>query len=165
MTTATGLFYWNEKFGKTEPRKTTIVYKITGAKTAVQLPVGGPADLTFDGYTTQAQIDNFLGTTNEFLVADLDSTAVGADSIAVLINMEGQAAYVAALEAKCYSSTGGSTLVTRAWYEADLTTSVETAVELGSEGNIALKVNFGNTPDFDALTDGLIILDVYWISN
>lgn len=165
MASSQGLMYWNEKFGKTEPRETTLIYKITAAKTLAQLPVGGPALPACDGYASQAVIDAYLGTTNEFLVANLDSTAVGADSLAVLLNMGGQAAYLCGMTAQCFSGTGGSTLVQRSAYAGSLTTSVETACELGSQGNIALKIDFGNTPDFDGLTDGLIVIRVYWISK
>ncbi len=161
----TNLFYWNEKFGKTQVRELQLQWQITGAKAVSHRPIGQPTLVAFDAIASQSTIDDFLGTTNEFLIADFDATAMGADAFACIINMAGQAAYVAGFEIHCYSGTGGSTLVTRAAYESSLSGSLETAIELGANGNIAFKVDFGNTPDFDALTDGYIVAKVYWISN
>jgi hypothetical protein len=162
----TSLFYWQEKFGKTQVRELCLQWKITGAKTVSPLPMGQPVLTAFDAIATQAIIDDFLGTTNEFLVAAFDATAMGADTFACIVNMAGQASYVSHVKVNCFSGTGGSTLVTRAVYESSLTAStLETALELGANGNIAFKVDFGNTPDFDGLTDGLIEARVYWISK
>jgi len=162
----TSLFYWQEKLGKTQPRCLDLVWKITGAKAVSHLPIGAPTLVAFDAIASQAVIDDFLGTTNEFLVAAFDATAMGADAFACIINMAGQASYVTHLEISCYSSTGGSTEVRRAVYESSLTAStLETALAIGANGNIAFKVDFGNTPDFDGLTDGLIHARVYWVSK
>lgn len=166
--TATPLFYWNDKLGKTNPRTLQLCWQITGAKTVVGRPIGAPALVAFDAIASQAVIDDFLGTTDEFLVADFDATAMGADAMAVIINMggqDGQASYLAGFTAKCISSSG-ATIVERGWYGGSLTAStLETACELGAYGNLAVKINWGNTPDFDALTDGYILLEVQWISK
>lgn len=162
----TSLFYWNEKFGKTQPRCVELVWKITGAKAVSHLPIGAPTLVAFDAIASQAVIDDFLGTTSEFLVAAFDATAMGNDAFACIINMAGQASYVSHMEVCCYSATGGSTAVTRSVYKSSLTAStLETALALGASGNIAFKVDFGNTPDFDGLTDGLIVARVYWVSK
>lgn len=166
--TATPLFYWNDKLGKTNPRTLQLAYKITGAKTVVGLPLGAPALVAFDAISSQSTIDNFLGTTNEFLIVDFDSTAMGNDAMAVIVNMgglDGQAAYLCGFTAKCISNAG-ATLVERGWYNGGLTAStLETACELGAYGNLAVKINWGNTPDFDGLTDGYILLEIQWISK
>jgi hypothetical protein len=36
------------------------------------------------------------------------------------------------------------------------------AVAIGSSGNIAAKFNWGNTPDFDGLTSGIIVVEIAW---
>lgn len=159
------LFYWQDRLGKTDPRCLTLVWKITAAKTVVSLPIGPPVLVAFDAIAAQSTIDNFLGTTNEFVIADFDATAMGADAMAVIVNMLGQVSYLSHFEIKCFSGSGLATLVERAAYESALSGSLETALELGANGNIALKVDFGNTPDFDALTDGLIVAKIYWISK
>lgn len=161
-----GLFHWNEKFGKTNPHVITLIYQITAQKTVSQVPQGTPTLTAFDAIATQAVIDDFLGTTNEFLVAAFDATAMGADAFACLVNMQGQAAKLLYATAECYSATGGSTLVTRQALSGTLTAStLETAAALGADGNIALKVDFGNTPDLDALTSGTIVVNLYWVSK
>ena len=35
----------------------------------------------------------------------------------------------------------------------------------GASGNIGFKVDFGNTPDFDALTAGTIAIKIIWKSK
>ncbi len=162
----TGLFYWNEKLGKTNPRELVLIWEITGAKTVVNVPVGSPNYPVFDAIATQAVINDFLGTTDEFTVAQFDSTSMGADAFGGLVNMAGQVQSVLGFTAECYSGTGGSTLVTRESLDIGLTAStLETAVGLGAQGNMAFKVNFGNTPDFDGLTEGTIKVTIYWISK
>ncbi len=169
----TNLFYYNDKFGKTNPRELVLIWEITGAKTVAQVPLGSPNLATFDALT-QANINDFLGTVNEFTEAQFDSTSMGADAFGCIINMGtsssstqlGQAQQVLAFKIECFSSTGGSTLVTRESLNDGLTAStLETALALGDYGNMAFKVNFGNTPDFDALTTGTIVATIYWISK
>jgi hypothetical protein len=161
-----GLFHWNEKFGKTNPHVITLVYQITAAKTVSQVPQGTPTLTAFDAIASQSVIDDFLGTSSEFAVAAFDATAMGADAFAVIVNMQGQAAKLLYATAECYSGTGGSTLVTRQTLDTGLTAStLETAADCGADGNIAVKVDFGNTPDFDALTAGTIVVKLYWIAK
>ncbi len=87
----TSLFYWNQKFGKTQPRELKLIWTITGAKTVSTVPIGAPVLTAFDAISSQSTIDNFLGTVDEFLIIDFDSTAMGADAFACIINMGGQA--------------------------------------------------------------------------
>jgi hypothetical protein len=162
----TGLFYWNEKLGKTNPRELVLVWNITGAKTVTNVPVGAPTYPVFDAISSQSTINDFLGTTNEFTTAQFDSTSMGNDAFGGLVNMQGQVQSVLYFTAQCYSSTGGSTQVTRESLNNGLADStLETAVGLGSQGNLAFKVDFGNTPDFDGLTSGTIVVKIYWISK
>lgn len=162
------LFYWQEKFGKTQPRILQFMWQITGAKTITTIPMGTPVLTTFDAIAAQSTIDNFLGTSSEFTIAQFDATAMGNDTFGCIINMglPGQAGYAAALEISCYSGSGLTTEVRRASLGSGLTAStLETALGLGAYGNLAFKVDFGNTPDFDGLTAGLIYAKVYWISK
>ncbi len=162
----TSLFYWNDKFGKTNPRELKLIWEITGAKTVSTVPMGTPVLTAFDAIASQATINNFLGTTDEFLIVDFDATAMGNDAFACIINMANQAQALLGFEIECYSDATFTTLVTRASLNKGLTAStLETACELGEDGNIAFKVAFGNTPDFDGLTAGMIVATVYWISK
>ena len=169
---ATSLFYSNEKHAKTQPRSMDFTYQITAAKTVTAYPQGTDSFTFFDAIT-QAQIDAYLGTTNEFLAAQFDATAMGADTFGGLIRMSGspstlaQAAVAVRMEAMCYSGAGNATLVSRAALgSAGITAStLETAVAVSTTGDLAFKVDFGNTPDFDALTAGIIVIRVYWIAK
>jgi len=157
------LFYWQEQLYRTQPRILRLMYKITGAKTVAPIVSPIPALVSFDAIT-QAQIDAQLGTVNEFLAAAFDATSMGNDAFGGVIAMKGQCAKVLDMKAQCFSAS--NTIVTRQCQALGLTAStLETALALGSQGNLGFKVNFGNTPDFDGLTDGTIVIDITWISK
>lgn len=159
------LFYWQEQLYKTQPRVLRLEYKITAAKTLAPVLSPMPA-LTSCDALTQAQIDDALGSVNEFLAADFDATAMGADTFGGVVNMKGQCAKLLSMKAECYSGTGGATKVERCVQALGLTAStLETACELSSLGNLGFKVDFGNTPDFDALTAGTVVIELHWISK
>jgi hypothetical protein len=171
------LFYWNEKHGKTQTRVIDLTYAISAAKTAAPI-VQGQDSLAFFDAITQAQIDAYLGVANDFPVTYFDSTSMGADTFGGLVRMSGitpsgvtptaaQGFQLAKMEAFCASGTGGSTLVSRyANGTTGMTAStLETACAISTTGNFGFKIDFGNTPDFDALTSGLIVVRLYWISK
>lgn len=161
----TSLFHYQDQYEKGLCRKDSFIWTITGAAASNLVPQQSAVLSTY-GALTQAQIDAFLGSTNEFNYLDFDATAMGADMFAAIFNYDGQVQSVSSVVATCYSSTGGSTQVIRQT-EADglAASTVETAAELSSLGNVAVKVNFGNTPDFDGLTSGTIQIDIYWVSK
>jgi hypothetical protein len=162
-----GLFAWQEKLGKTNPNCLTLVFQITAAKTVSAVPQGTPVLTAFDAIASQSTIDDFLGTTNEFLVAAFDATSMGNDAFACIVDMKGQVAKLLYATAECFSgAVGAEAYVMRESLNTGLTAStLETAASLGANGNLALKVAFGNTPDFDALTSGTIVLKLYWVSK
>lgn len=164
MTSSVSRIYWNERVQLAQPQTLSLVYSITAATTVTEV-CRNPVLTTFTALASQAVIDNFLGTTNEFLLAAFDATAMGADAMGVIINMGGQAAEVYDMKAYCFSAS--NTVVTRQVEDqAALTAStLETAIAKGANGNIALKLNWGNTPDFDALTAGTIQIDIQWRSK
>ncbi len=161
----TSLIYYNDQFGKVIPRRLQLEYNITGAKAASAIVPNSGTMVFFDALSTQAQIDNFLGSTNEFLLVAFDSTAMGADAFGGLVNMCGQAKKVTQMQAYCYSAS--NTIVTRQTQAASALTasSLTTQVAVGADGNVAFRVDFGNSPDFDGLTAGTIVIDLYWISK
>jgi hypothetical protein len=158
--------HWSDKLQKAESRTLSLVFNITGAAASTEIQ-RAPVLSTYGAIASQAVIDSFLGTTNEFLVAAFDATAMGADAFGGIINMDGQCKEVLYMSAKCYSGTGGATLVERVVQDsATLTAStLATEVAKGANGNIAFKVNFGDSPDFDALTAGLIVIEIVWKSK
>jgi hypothetical protein len=161
----TSLFHWQDQYQKALPRTDRFVWKITGAGTNA-LIIAQSAALSTYAALTQDQIDAFFGSEDEVLAADYDSTAMGADAQGILLNYNGQVQALVEVVARCYSATGGSTLVTRQTQALGLTAStLETAAELTALGNVAIKIDWGNTPDFDALTTGTIDVEVIWVSK
>ncbi len=80
--------------------------------------------------------------------------------------MGGQVKQCLSMKARCFSNTGGADRVERMVLNADFTAStLQTAVYKSSLGNLAFKVDFGNTPDFDGLTSGLIEIDIEYIAK
>lgn len=157
------LFYWQEQLYRTQPRVLRLVYKITGAKTVAPIVSPIPALVSFDALT-QAGINSQLGTTLEFTLAQFDATSMGADMFGGVIAMKGQCEKVLSMKAECFSAS--NVLVTRQCQALGLADStVETALALGANGNLGFKVNFGNTPDMDALTSGTIVIEINWISK
>ena len=160
---------YNEVFTKGACRSLTLIWKITAAKTVSPRPLGaGPAAMVvFDAIAAQSTIDNFLGTTSEFTIAQFDSTAMGADAMGVIVNMKGQAADLIGVECVCGSDTDYATLVNRVALKSTTLTDSTLIVEaaLGASGNIAFKLDWGNSPDFDALTDGYIRATIFFIAK
>ena len=163
----TSLTYWSDRLGKTLPRTLRLEFSITGAGTSALITSGAPVLTTYAAFASQAVIDNHLETTNEFLLAAFDATAMGADAFGGIINMEGQVAKVTSMVARCYSGTAGTTLVEHCVQaSAALSAStLATEVTKGASGNIGFRVAWGNTPDFDALTSGTIVIEINWISK
>lgn len=166
------LFYWNEKHAKTQPRVLDLTFAISGAKTSAPI-IQGTDVYSFYDAITQNDIDTYLGVSSDFPANYWDATAMGNDTFGGIVRMSGspstyaQGAVLEKMEAFCASGTGGSTLVSRfANGSTGMTAStLETACAVSSSGNFGFKIDFGNTPDFDALTSGLIIVRLYWISK
>ncbi len=158
------LMYYNDQLGKVNPHILRLQYKITAAKTASGIIANSASLVTFDAFASQAAMDAFLGTASEFTAAQFDATSMGADAFGGLVQMDGQCKEVVQMVARCYSAS--NTLVERQVQGGALTgSSLETAAVAGSLGNIGFKVNFGNSPDFDALTAGTIEIELHWISK
>lgn len=166
------LFYWNEKHGKTQPYVMDFTYQITAAKTVSPVPQGADSFVFFDA-VTQAQIDAYTGVANDFPVTYFDATSMGADAFGGIVRMSGSPSILAQgfqlikMEAYCASGTGFATVVDRYANGAlGMTAStLETACAISTSGNLGFKIDFGNTPDLDALTAGIISVKLYWLSK
>lgn len=160
----TSLVFANEKHAKTQPRSLVFRLAITGAKAVSAVPVGADCLPAFDALS-QAAIDAYLGTASEFLAAGLDATALGANDMAVLVKMSGQAAKVCGAEVQLYAASGALTTTVNLAAVAALTASTpanECAV--GASGNIALKIKDLDA-GLDALTSGYIVLTIHWVAK
>jgi hypothetical protein len=169
---STSIVFWQEALLKSTPRAIKLRYNITAAVTFVAQVPGYPA-LVSAGAITLAQLDAALHKSNgdnvsgEFTAAQFDATSMGADVFGGVVDMHGQVKTLLNMVAKAYSGTGGATLVERSVASSTSLTASTLVTECakGSEGNVGFKVDFGNTPDFDALTAGQVHVDLEWISK
>lgn len=159
---STSLHYWNEKLPKTQPRKLKFLYDITGAKAMTSLIAGIPVLHSFDAIASQAVIDDHLGSTNEFLLAEFDATAMGTAAVCFIINMGGQAAKCLTAKISTIAASGVPDVVKQIQFSTLTASTLETAAELSSLGNIAVKAVLTG---LDALTDGTVELEIEWIAK
>ncbi len=160
----TSLFYYNDQLGKVAPRITRLFYDITGAK-ASTATIPNTAVLTaYDAIASQAVIDTFLGTTNEFLVAAFDSTSMGTDAFAAIVNFNGQVKKLLGVTVVTRTGTAGATSTSNSLAaSATLTSSSLTAqCALGANGNVAVR---SIVTGMDGFTSGQIMVDIYWIAK
>tara|TARA_B100001094_G_scaffold219408_1_gene213521 strand:+ start:8153 stop:8668 length:516 start_codon:yes stop_codon:yes gene_type:complete len=142
---------------------------ITGAKAQSPLPMDDSSILLgFDGdHPTQSEIDSHLGTSSEFLAAAFDSTSIDADSEAIIIDLGGQVDELVYVELSFISSDSGATaatVVNRYLKPIAALQSSTAASECakGANGNVAIKILWGNSPNFDGQTEGQIVVRVHW---
>ncbi len=151
-------------------------WNITGAKTSTPLPLNRSSVMTvYDAISSQTTIDNFLGTTNEFLIAQFDATAMGTDAFGFIVNMSGQAtglnttnnkaqaAQLLCATISMYSGSQGATAVNEGVVSVATLTSSSLATEcaVGSYGNLAVRAILSG---LDILTVGIIVARLHWVS-
>lgn len=174
-----GLIYFNPAlYGRED--ELILKWSITAAKTVSPLPINNSAVYAFqDAISSQSTINNFLGSTTEFTTTQFDSTAMGTDAFGCLINMSGesanvsgtisstttraQASSVLALQISMYSGSNGATVVSEGVVAVSTLTdsSLSTQIACGSAGNIAFRAILSG---YDALTSGLIVAKIHWVS-
>ena len=170
-----GLVLFNSAFSS----KTNLMqlqWSITAAKTVSPLPINSSGVLTvFDAIAAQSTIDNFLFTTNEFLIAAFDATAMGTDTFAGIVKMNGlleasaavdvgQCASVQSMIASVHSGANGATVVQSGVVgSAAMTASSNTSqIAVGANGDIAFRMVAAG---LDVLTAGLITVNIFWSSK
>lgn len=150
--------YWSDSVQRYQPYVLQLGYQITAAKTVTQMEKTSSLS-TFDAFASQAVIDGYLGTTNEFLLNQFDATSMGVDAFGGLVNMSGQAATLLAAEAVVYSGASGQTVVPAAGIAvAAFPLSASTlapGAAVGANGNIGFRFVLTG---LDALTSGLILV-------
>jgi len=154
----TSLMYYSPLLGKQQPRTLVFQFDITGAATFSEVNPPFAVLSTNAAIASQSVIDSYLGTTNEFLVAAFDATAMGVDAFAVIANLQGQAFKLLAARARTASGTGGGTVVSREVAATSLTAStLATEAALGAYGNVAARFVLTG---LDALTSGRITVEL-----
>lgn len=155
--------YWSDAVQRGQAYALDLFFKITAAKTVTSLNANSVLT-AFDAIASQAVINDFLGTTDEFLVAAFDATAMGTDAFACIVGMGGQASALLAATAVTYSGTDGLTAVPAGLnVSAALTASSHTGqCALGANGDMAARFVLTGV---DALTSGLIKVTFYYRSK
>lgn len=166
MTAATSLYYYNDQLGKVDPRQTELWLSISGAKTSAMVVPNSVALTGYDAaaFPSQAAIDAFLGTTNEFLLAAFDSTSMGTDAFALIVNMQGQVKTLVSAQIVTYTGTAGVTAssLTMANSSALTSSSLSSQAAKGANGNVAVRTVVSG---MDGFTSGLIKVVLNWISK
>jgi hypothetical protein len=167
MSYGPGGFPYSSRRGK-EVHVSEFRFTITGTNTTTNLPIDDVAALSGQAAAafTQAIIDAHLGTTDEFTAAQYDATSMGADAQGIIIDMGKQVDELLMIEGVCYSVTGSTQSFVADGITSTLTdSSLQTECALGASGNVGVKIDWGNTPNFDGLTAGQIVLRVHWRSK
>ena len=163
-----GIFPYTSREGKTV-HVSTFRFTITAANTTQNLPIDDTRALSGQAAAelTLAIIDAHLGTSSEFTAAQFDATSLGADAQGIVIDMGGQVGELIGVWGTCYSATGGATQSIAGDIPSTTLTdsSLRTECALGANGNVGIKFDWGNSPDFDGLTAGQIVIDVHWRSK
>lgn len=164
MSNSRSLMYWNDKLGDTQPWAMRFVYEINGAKDISLVVPGSPIYHSFDAIAAQATIDDFLGTTDEFTIAQFDATALGVDAIGGFVRMDKQASKGVKMRAALLSGADGSTVVEdNVKFVSSLTdSSLTTQAAVGADGNIGWRAVITG---LDAATAGLVVVEFDWLSK
>lgn len=156
---ATSHIYTQEKLTNTQPYILTFEWDITSAKTISSFVPGIPVLTAFDALASQSVIDDFLGTTNEFLAAQFDATAMGTDAFGGIVALRGEAERI--FSVRYIRAAGGvtATVATNLLINGATglsSSTLENGAALGANGNLAFR--FVDT-GLDALTDGTIRIE------
>jgi len=164
MSNSRGIIYWNEKLGDTQPWSLKFIYDINGAKDISLVIPGQPIYHSFDAIAAQATIDDFLGTSSEFTIAQFDATALGVDAIGGVIKMNKQVAEGVMMRVSLRSGADGSTIAEdNVSFVASLTdSSLTTQAAVGADGNIGWRAVVAG---LDAATAGLVVVEIDWLAK
>lgn len=160
---------YNDKVERGEPIITNFFYKVTGAETLTDFAAN--AMMTIFTGPTQAVIDSFLGSTNEFLAVGFGTTAMAAGVFGGIIDLGGQLKELVYLRVTTKAGTAMITTAEKTLF-SDTTALPDTKtnnVQVSSAGNVAFHVVMedidGSTGDIDTITAGLIQVQIAWRSK
>jgi len=157
--------YWADKLQRGECERTVLLYK-SASGTITQHE--GASSLASSAAVTDAAVYGFLRlTASPFAAAAFDATALGNDAFCAIIDFQGQIRELVAVEAEYVGEAIATSIagVHLMIPSGTLTAStLESKAEKSAEGNLGVKCDFGNVPDFDGTT-GWIKLTVHWRSK
>lgn len=177
MANSVSQFYWNNRVQACEPRILEILVNISNTTTgddvyhspfyggfnSAEFGVGSFSSAA-GSQVTQALIDSFLGTTNEFLLAAFDATSMGTGAFGGVINMGGQVQEVLYMKARSSSGTGGVTQVNLMVQDSSSLTSssLSTQVAKGANGNIGFRAILTGV---DSVSSGQMLFEIAYYSK
>jgi len=154
--------YSSDKVQRGEPLITKFNFKITGTKTVTN-QTAAAAYSTFDAIAAQSTIDDFLGTTNEFLIAGFAATPMGTGAFGAILDFQGQVQELIKVNVKLLSGTDlGTVAETESWPDTALTATLVMSCQKGTNGNVAFHTVFTG---LDSVSAGTIEVSVYWRSK
>lgn len=138
-----------------------LMYQITGAKAGkfmgfiphalVGYDTGAPLD--------QASIDALLGSSSEFVAATaFGATAMGTDALGLVLDLQGQAAYVASGYMEVVANIGGTCTVQVVQPQITAlpnTLAAPARLQISSVGNVAAQIVVSG---LDAATAGMLLI-------
>ncbi len=149
------IFYYNPELASAVPYDLTLCYQVSGTQAAVAVPMNHASIFSFSAYLGQgtallgqSYINNFLGTTDEFDIADFGTTAMGTDTFAIIVNMQGQAKSVEGFNVTAMNSGVTGSAGIAATYLRSMGTpsttdlmanTLQNIIVVGDYGNIAIK--------------------------
>jgi len=159
----TSLVFKNEKHAKTQPRSLKFRLQITGAKAVTKVPVGADCLVAFDALS-QVAIDEYLGKAAQFAAAAFDATALGANELALLVKMDGQAGKVMGARVELWDAAG-AVVVSRSCPAVAALTASTAANEcaVSADGELAVKV--ADLTGLDAATNGQVLVEIDWVAK
>lgn len=162
------LFYYSAEVASTGARVLTLPLVWAGAGQPQTNPPSNMMRFYPSGtHPTQDEIDEFLGTSDEFLAAQFAATPIPTNWCGGVINMEGQAKQVLGIRTMAYNA-GTINDLEPGIAVSSLRTSAPSAltdfdeIQVGAYGNIGF--NFGYT-NFSTQGAGALILEIFWIAK
>lgn len=137
-----------------------LIYVVSGAKAGSFAQLAPRTLVAYDNGTapTQAEIDALLGSTNEFVQATVfGATALGINTIAAIIDCDGQIQNVSGIEIRSVLGTTQGALVGPQVALAD-TLPVNPRVAVSALGNVAIQAAITG---LDAATSGSLFIRIH----
>ena len=136
-----------------------LIYTVTGAKAGGFLQLAPRALVAYDdAVITQAQVDDLLGSTNEFVIGTIfGATAMGTNAIGLILDCDGQVAAVSGIEIR---SVLGSTQAAQVGPVGTIANTLPTLprVAVSSLGNIGIQAVISG---LDAATSGNLFIRIH----
>lgn len=160
MANPMSLAYYSSVLGSADVYEMTFAFVTSASRVSTPSPPSNAFLNTTPGLTSQATIDDFLGTTNEFLLAQFDGVSMGTDTFGLIVDMKGQCKSVHGAHLMVAPIAGQTVLHSLQSPVATLSSStISNQVAVGANGNIGLKCL---ATGYNGINDGVIFVKILW---